>query len=143
MLENHAYSEFRKTPSFDDLEMELFPNKKKKIMVIDDDQDFRLAVCELLVDEGFTVTTAKDGETGLNNLIHQNDPPDLILVDLMMPVKSGMEFRREQLQLDGINKIPVVFITGHGYVEGESCILKPFDEREFLDLVKRRINGAK
>lgn len=143
MWENHAYSEIRKSPSIDDLEMELFPNRRKKIMVIDDDQDFRLSVCELLVDEGFTVTTAKDGEAGLNNLIYQNDPPDLILVDLMMPIKSGMEFRREQLQLDGINRIPVVFITGHGYIEGESCLLKPFDEREFLDTVRRRISGSR
>lgn len=139
MLENHAYSDYRRTPSFEELDKELFPAKRKKIMVIDDDQDFRLSVCELLVDEGFSVTTAKDGESGLNNLIHQKDLPDLIIVDLLMPVKSGLEFRREQLQLDEINKIPVLFITGQGYVEGESCLLKPFDEREFINLVKSRL----
>lgn len=140
MMENFAYSDFRQHPSFEDLETGILPRKKKKIMVIDDDQDFRLSVCEMLVDEGFQVTTAKDGESGLNNLIHQRDLPDLILVDLMMPIKSGMEFRREQLQLDEINKIPVVFMTGYGYVEGESCLLKPFDEREFIDTIKSRID---
>ena len=137
MLGNLAYDHIHKT-SFDTLEENLFPNKKKKVMIIDDDQDFRLSVCELLVDEGFTVMTAKDGEAGLNNLVHQRDLPDLIIVDLMMPVKSGLEFRREQLQLDEINKIPVMFMTGQGYVEGESCLLKPFDEREFLDLVRSK-----
>lgn len=142
MWENLA-NDYERLPSFEDKGMELFPNRRKKIMVIDDDQDFRLSVCELLVDEGFSVTTAKDGEAGLNNLIYQNDPPDLILVDLMMPVKSGMEFRREQLKLDGVNRIPVVFITGYGYVEGESCLLKPFDEREFIDIVRRRISGSR
>jgi CheY-like chemotaxis protein len=126
-------------PSFEDLEMSIFPRKRKKVMVIDDDQDFRLSICEMLVDEGFSVTTAKDGEIGLNNLIHQRDLPDLILVDLMMPVKSGMEFRREQLQLDGINDIPVMFITGQGYIEGESCLLKPFDERELMDAVRQKM----
>jgi CheY-like chemotaxis protein len=139
-MENLAYDEFKKNNSFEDLEKSLILNKKKKIMVIDDDLDFRLAVCELLVDQGYAVTTAKDGESGLNSLVHQNDLPDLILVDLMMPVKSGMEFRREQLQLDGIDNIPVVFITGHGYIEGETCLLKPFDEREFIDTIRRKIS---
>ncbi len=135
MLENQGYEDFKR--NVDELGAELMVRKKKKIMVIDDDQDFRLTVCELLVDEGYSVTTAKDGEMGLNNLIHQNDLPDLIIVDLLMPVKTGLEFRREQLQLADVNKIPVMFITGQGYVEGETCLLKPFDEREFIDTVRR------
>ncbi|WP_408095941.1 response regulator [Peredibacter sp. HCB2-198] len=139
MLENYQYQDMNHHPSFKELQSELFPQRRKKIMVIDDDQDFRLSVCELLVDEGFSVTTAKDGETGLNSLIHQPDLPDLILVDLMMPVKSGLEFRREQLQLDEISDIPVMFMTGHGYVDGERCLLKPFDEREFIAEIKRSI----
>lgn len=138
MFGNQAYSE-EFTPSFKVLEENLFPNRKKKVMVIDDDQDFRLSICELLVDQGYSVMTAKDGEVGLNNLIHQRDLPDLIILDLLMPVKSGLEFRREQLQLDEINKIPVMFMTGQGYVEGESCLLKPFDEREFLEVVRSKI----
>lgn len=143
MMENLAYDEFKKnSASFEDLEKSLFPNKKKKIMVIDDDQDFRLSVCEMLVDHGYMVTTAKDGESGLNNLVHQNDLPDLILLDLMMPVKSGLEFRREQLKLAEIKQIPVVFITGQGYIEGESCILKPFDEREFIEVIRQKISRS-
>lgn len=138
MLENYAYPENMRN-SFEKLDTNLFPSRRKKIMVIDDDQDFRLSLCELLVDEGFSVTTAKDGEVGLNNLIHQTDLPDLILIDVMMPVKSGLEFRREQLQLDEINNIPVMFMTGMGYVEGESVLLKPFDEREFLDAVRQKM----
>lgn len=139
MLENLAYNEEGKRSSFEQLEANLWPRRKKKIMIIDDDMDFRLAVCEMLVDEGYSVTTAKDGEIGLNNLVHQKDLPDLILVDLMMPVKSGLEFRREQLQLDEINKIPVMFMTGHGIVEGENCLLKPFDEREFIEKVRSHV----
>ena len=138
MLENYAYPENMRN-TLEKLDTNLFPRRRKKIMVIDDDQDFRLSLCELLVDEGFIVTTAKDGEVGLNNLIHQRDLPDLILVDVMMPVKSGLEFRREQLQLDEINEIPVMFMTGMGYVEGESVLLKPFDEREFLEAVRQKM----
>lgn len=142
MLENHAEEFLRNPSSFEDFEANLLLNKRKKIMVIDDDQDFRLGVCELLVDQGYSVTTAKDGEAALNNLVHQKDLPDLILLDLMMPIKSGLEFRREQLQLDEIRSIPVMFMTGQGYVEGEKCLLKPFDEREFLDAVKSHLGTA-
>ena len=127
----------RRMPSFKELEAEIFPNRRKKIMVIDDDQDFRLTISEILVDEGFTVMTAKDGEVALNNLIHQMDLPDLILVDLMMPIKGGLEFRREQLLMDELADIPVVFITGQGYVDGERCLLKPFDPGELIENVKR------
>lgn len=118
----------------------IYPERKKKIMIVDDDQDFRLAVSEILVDSGYIVTTAKDGEIGLNHLAFNADPPDLILVDLLMPIKSGMEFRREQLELDNVSDIPVIFITGQGIVEGETCLLKPFDEREFLELVKSKLD---
>jgi CheY-like chemotaxis protein len=139
MMDNFAYNEILGKTNFEEMEMNIFPRRRKKVMVIDDDQDFRLSLCEMLVDEGFSVTTAKDGEVGLNNLIHQRDLPDLILVDLMMPIKTGIEFRREQLQLEGISNIPVMFITGQGYVEGESCLLKPFDERELLEAIRSKL----
>lgn len=135
MLESNARA-YLKNPSFEDLEAQYYPSKRKKVMVIDDDQDIRLSVCEMLVDEGYSVTTAKDGEMALNNLVHQKDLPDLIIVDLMMPVKTGLEFRREQLQMEEISNIPVLFITGYGDVNGESCLLKPFDERDLKDMVR-------
>jgi CheY-like chemotaxis protein len=139
MMDNFAYNDYKYHAFAEDLEIGLGLKKKKKVMVIDDDQDFRLAVCEMLVDEGYLVTTAKDGETGLNYLVHQNDPPDLILLDLMMPVKSGLEFRREQLELDGFSQIPVVFMTGHGHLLGESCLLKPFDEKELMEMIQAKL----
>lgn len=138
-MENFAFNEDFKIPSFKDLSAEIFPNRRKKIMIVDDDQDFRLSISEILVDEGFTVTTAKDGETALNNLIHQSDLPDLILVDVMMPIKGGLEFRREQLQLDDISQIPVIFVTGQGFVDGERCMTKPLDIPDFIDSVKRYV----
>lgn len=114
---------------------ELFLQRRKKIMIIDDDQDFRLALSEFLVNLGYSVTTAKDGEVALNNLIHQAECPDLILVDLHMPIKNGIEFRREQLKLrlNRVNEIPVIFITGFEKPEGEICLHKPLDETEFIE----------
>ena len=137
MLENYSTNQSQGVTSPESLEAELLPLKKKKIMVIDDDQDFRLSICEILVEEGYIVTTAKDGEVALNNLVHQTDLPDLILVDLMMPLKNGIQFRREQETLQGISEIPVLFITGHGIIDGELCLQKPFEQRELLSFIRK------
>lgn len=128
--EEHQEQEFGK---------ELWHPARKKIMIIDDDVNFRLAMAEILVEQGYEVSTAKDGETALNQLVHDNDPPDLILVDVVMPIKGGLEFRREQAKLEGISEIPVVFVTGQGIVDGELCLQKPFDEKEFLDYIKQYV----
>jgi len=118
-------------------EDEIWLRRRKKVMIIDDDLNYRLAISEILVDHGFNVTTAKDGEIGLNNLVHEAEKPDLILVDLMMPVKGGLEFRREQARMDQLSQIPVIFVTGHGLVDGELCLQKPFEAHEIIGLIKQ------
>lgn len=110
--------------------------RRKKVMVIDDDLDHRLIVAEILVNAGYTVMTAKDGEVGLNTLIHNADKPDLIILDLMMPEKDGLAFRKEQKTVESISHIPVVFLSGQGLVEGETCLMKPVDERIVLRTVE-------
>ena len=114
----------------------LSTRRRKKVMVIDDDLDHRLIVAEMLVNAGYTVMTAKDGEVGLNTLIHNADKPDLIILDLMMPEKDGLAFRKEQRMVESIAHIPVVFLSGQGIVEGETCLMKPVDERVVLKTVE-------
>ena len=114
----------------------LSTRRRKKVMVIDDDRDHRLIIAEMLVNAGYTVMTAKDGEVGLNTLIHNADKPDLIILDLMMPEKDGLAFRKEQKTLESISHIPVVFLSGQGLVEGETCLMKPVDERVVLKTVE-------
>ena len=127
MLENNLNENYLEPFNIEKLAMSFLPNKKKKIMVVDDDQDFRISLCEMLVDKGFKVTTAKDGEVALNNLIFENDLPDLILLDVVMPVKSGIEFRQDQLKFDGISDIPVIFMSGFHDQAFVDSIQKPFD----------------
>ncbi len=122
-------------------EMLLSTRRRKKVMVIDDDLDHRLIVAEILVNAGYTVMTAKDGEVGLNTLIHNADKPDLIILDLMMPEKDGLAFRKEQRTVDSIAHIPVVFLSGQGLVEGETCLMKPIDERVVLKTVEEVMLG--
>ena len=113
----------------------LSSHRRKKVMVIDDDLDHRLIVAEMLVNAGYVVTTARDGEMGLNSLLINQEKPDLILLDLAMPTKDGLAFRKEQIRTEGIAHIPVVFLTGQGYVEGEKCLMKPVEERDVINTV--------
>lgn len=119
----------------------LTSRKKKKVMVVDDDLDHRLIIAEMLVNAGYSVMTAKDGEIALNTLVHSADKPDLIILDLLMPEKDGLEFRREQRKIDSIAQIPVVFLSGQGLVEGETCLMKPVDERLVLKTVEEVLAG--
>lgn len=125
---------------YNNLPIEGVPCRPKKILIIDDDQDFRLTLGEILVDEGFTVTTAKNGEVALINLMHQTSLPDLILVDVLMPVMGGMEFRQEQMKYPEISHIPVIFMTGQGDIASERGLLKPFDVFEILEKINRVIS---
>lgn len=131
------HSDVHNDQSDDYLEMVLSSRRRRKVLVVDDDLDHRLIVAEMLVNAGYSVTTAKDGEIALNALLLNEDKPDLIILDLMMPTKDGLAFRREQRNIEGISHIPVVFVTGQGIVEGENCLLKPIDEREVLSTVER------
>lgn len=91
---------------------------------------------EVLVDNGYAVSTAKDGSIALNNLIHNAEQPDLILLDVLMPIKTGPEFRREQLLIDEISELPVIFMSGNYFETELPCLLKPFDQYYFLNLIK-------
>jgi two-component system chemotaxis response regulator CheY len=84
------------------------------VCVVDDDDDIREVLSDVLTSEGYEVVAAGDGETALG-LLHAREPAcQLILLDLMMPHMNGWEFRRQQLQDPSIASIPVVLLTGAG-----------------------------
>lgn len=83
------------------------------MLVVDDDQDIRDALCELLVDEGYQVAAAANGAEALDYL-RSRELPCVILLDLMMPIMDGWEFRRQQQGDAKLSGIPVVVITAAG-----------------------------
>jgi CheY-like chemotaxis protein len=90
---------------------------KKSILIIDDDPDVILYLSTLLEDHGYRTLSASDGVEGFNRA--SSDHPDLILLDLMMPAKSGISLLAD-LKKDGdLRKIPVIMVTG---VSGETGI---------------------
>ena len=88
------------------------PKQPTFVLVVDDDVDIRETVAGILEDEGYKVAGAKDGEEALAYLRSPGVPkPQLILLDLMMPVMSGPEFRAAQDADPTLRAIPVVIVS--------------------------------
>jgi len=83
---------------------------RKKILAIDDEVDTLIFYSELLDDYNFTSITAENGVEGLKKA--REEKPDLILLDIMMPKKSGLKTFRELKNDPDLRKIPVIIITG-------------------------------
>ena len=84
-----------------------------RVMVVEDDVAIRESLVELLEDEGYSVLSAPNGREALE-VLRKNELPCLILLDLMMPVMDGWQFRREQASDPRLGSIPVVVITAAG-----------------------------
>ncbi len=119
---------------------------KKHILIIEDDPPIRETLTELLEDEGFLVDSAANGEIALTWL-RAHSAPHLILLDLMMPVKDGFEFRREQMSDTILSSIPVVIMSADAHVEqkagrlgGVGFIRKPPDIDEVLGAIAKYIS---
>jgi two-component system, OmpR family, phosphate regulon response regulator PhoB len=81
----------------------------KRVLLVEDDRFLRRACEKSLQQQGFTVSTAPDGEEALR-AIHA-DPPDIILLDLLMPKVSGFEVLKEIRSDEKTRSIPVIILT--------------------------------
>ncbi len=84
---------------------------KRRILVVDDEQDVRDYLTAALEDTGFEVETACDGQEAMEAV--RRNPPDLISLDLVMPRHSGAKFYRDLQRDKELHKIPVMIVTGH------------------------------
>jgi CheY-like chemotaxis protein len=115
---------------------------KGEVLVVEDDYAIRETLRDLLQDEGYPVLSASNGQEALTLLEHCS--PRLILLDLMMPVMDGREFRLAQRSDPALARIPVVVISAdHSLehkVEGlavDGWLAKPFDLDALLMTLKR------
>ncbi len=83
----------------------------KTILVVDDEEDIREFLAEVLEDAGFQVMTAVDGQDALGKV--RESPPDFISLDLVMPRMSGIRFLHELRQRPEWSQIPVMLVTAH------------------------------
>jgi CheY-like chemotaxis protein len=114
----------------------------KRVLVVDDDPDIRETIGIILEDEGFDVDLAANGSEALAKL--RVDPhAQVILLDLMMPVMNGWEFRAEQEKDPALLAIPVIVISADNNLSekarafGGNYLSKPLDIDELLEEIGR------
>ena len=108
----------------------------KRVLVVDDDQDMRNVLEDVLRYEGYLVSSAANGSQALAEA--HREPPQLILLDLMMPVMSGWQFRAAQLLDPVLSKVPVVVMSTFAPEMSVAGLLpKPFQLGDVLDTVRR------
>lgn len=100
----------------------------KRILVVEDDTSIRELLVELLESEGYAVASAINGLEGLKYLQTEINP-DLILIDLMMPIMDGYTFRTEQLKNPLWSKIPTVVMSAEANAKEK---MKNFSITAFL-----------
>ena len=124
---------------------------KKRILVVDDEPDFCLIVQGQLEKEGFEVDVAYNGVEGLEKV--QENPPDAIVLDVMMPEKDGYEVCKELKDDDKFCDIPVLLLTAvashvtstrYSHADGmateaDDYIAKPASAEEISKSLKRML----
>ena len=105
-----------------------------RILIVDDDPDVTLFLSTVLRDNGYATETARNGVEALERI--RSDPPDLILLDLMMPQKSGISLLADLGQDRSLSRIPIIMVTG---VAGETGI----DLDSFLQRSQSTENGSR
>ena len=118
----------------------------KKILAIDDENDALLILKTALGGEGYDVITASNGMDGL--AMAQQEKPDLIILDLIMPEMSGLEVLNELKSNDDTGLIPVIVVSGvsqkemikttitHGI---DYYIIKPYNYNELIAKVQQAL----
>src|SRR3954471_17948717 len=83
------------------------------VIVVDDDNDIRGAICDMLHDEGYSTVQASNGKEALELLRETSERPHLILLDLMMPIMDGWEFLMDIDDDPALHRIPVALMSAH------------------------------
>ena len=116
-----------------------------RILVVDDEPNVRAILAAALGDEGYKVATASDGFDAIREA--RRHPPDVIILDLMMPALDGRTFLDIYRQAPG-RKAPVIVITAARVALpdaeealGAPIVHKPFSIDRILELVRRHVHG--
>jgi DNA-binding NtrC family response regulator len=117
----------------------------KRILVVDDDEQIVRAVRKILTREGYEITVAGDGVDALNKL--QNESYDMVITDIIMPNKEGLELISEIYQIKA--SMPIIAISGGGKMPSSiyldvadkigayATLRKPFRADELLTVVNQ------
>jgi CheY-like chemotaxis protein len=115
-----------------------------KILLVDDDESIRSSLKEHLEEEGHVVITAADGHQAFR-ILRRGERPDVIVLDAMMPVMNGWDFRSAQLSEPDFAAIPVVVVSACGLSNRTvlsqfgvaDYVPKPLDTKVLLKAITR------
>jgi two-component system, OmpR family, alkaline phosphatase synthesis response regulator PhoP len=120
-----------------------------KILIADDEQNIVISLEFLMKREGFQVSVANDGEEALARI--RSDPPDLVLLDVMMPRKNGFEVCQAVKSDPALQSIKILMLTAKGRdtevakglaMGADAYMTKPFSTRELVEKVKSLLSLA-
>jgi CheY-like chemotaxis protein len=120
---------------------------KKKILIVDDEEDILKVLGLRLSKAGYSVLKANNGKDAL--IMAKNEHPDLIVLDIMMPIMGGNEIAAELKEDPQTKDIPIMFLTslftreeergrGHGIADNV-LFAKPYNPQELLEEVKKQL----
>ncbi len=118
-----------------------------RLLLVEDDDSIRTTLSDLLIDEGLQVSTAINGREAMQAL-RAAAPPDVIILDLMMPVMDGWEFRVEQQADAVLAEIPLIAMSADisakaRAIAADVYLRKPIDFIELLDVIRDVIAKAR
>ena len=128
--------------------------KKAKILLVDDDIDFVEATKTILESKPYEVIVAYEGDEGLRKA--REEKPDLVLLDIIMPVKDGFTAAEQFKKDPQLAKIPVIILTSYSSMKGQTSIpvsrgyqletedyvSKPISPEELLNRVEKCLKRA-
>jgi DNA-binding response OmpR family regulator len=121
----------------------------RQVLIVEDEPHIVESLAFVLGREGFAVSSVMDGESALENL--RRAPPDLMILDLMIPRLNGFEVLKAAKSDAALRAIPVMVLTAKGQahdrrlaeeIGSDGFMTKPFSNREFVEQVRRLIGDA-
>jgi two-component system, OmpR family, alkaline phosphatase synthesis response regulator PhoP len=122
---------------------------RKKILVVDDEANILISLEYLMKREGYDVSLARDGQEALEAIVR--DRPDLVLLDVMMPRRTGFEVCQAVRADEALRGVRIVLLTARGRdtdvakglaLGADAYMTKPFSTRELVQKVAQVLEGG-
>lgn len=122
----------------------------KKVLVVDDDATLRMALTRYLEKRGYLTQDVASGIEALQ--LFEQDPPDLVVSDVMMPEMDGFEFCRRLRSIRSGQLVPFIFLSSKGELEdrvqghsigADDYLIKPFEPRELLAKIEAQLERSR
>lgn len=116
----------------------------RKVLIVEDSLEIQDSLREILELESYHVNVANNGQEAMDYLESASDLPQVILLDLRMPIMNGYQFRKLQTEDPRFNQVPVIMMTAdHNattrseYTSANAFLRKPLDMEVFLNTVEK------